>query len=98
MTPTHKWMPVVDEDRCSGCGLCVDACGPKCLEMREGIALLTLPEACGSEEHCIGVCPEDAIHMAWIPWVGDTSRGKWRSSASTLASAAVDSGGVACQS
>lgn len=78
MTLTHKWMPVVDEDKCSGCGLCADACGPRCLEMREGIAVLTVPDACGSEEHCIGLCAEDAIRMAWVPWTGDTSRGKWR--------------------
>ncbi len=71
-------MPVIDEDRCSGCELCVHACGPACLEMENKIAVLTLPEACGSEEHCIGVCPEDAIHMAWLPWTGDTSRGKWK--------------------
>ena len=77
MKPTHKWMPVIDEDKCSGCGLCVSACGPACLGMSNGLALLTLPEACGSEEHCIGVCADDAIQMAWLPWIGDTSRGKW---------------------
>lgn len=78
MMPTHKWMPVVDVDRCSGGGLCVDACGLECLEMQDGIALLTVPDACGSEEHCIGICAEDAIYMAWVPWKGNTSHGKWR--------------------
>src|ERR1039457_5470864 len=79
MTPTHKWMPVVDADKCSGCELCVNACGPKCLEMQLGLAVLTVPEASGSEEHCIGLCADDAIHMAWLPWIGNASRGKWRS-------------------
>ena len=79
MKPTHKWMPVVDEDRCTGCGLCADACGPKCLVMQAELAVLTVPEVCGSEEHCIGLCVDDAIWMAWLPWRGDTSRGKWRS-------------------
>jgi len=46
--------------------------------MDNALAVLTLPEACGSEEHCIGVCAEDAIHMAWLPWIGDNSRGKWQ--------------------
>ncbi len=78
MTPTHKWMPIVDPDKCSGCELCVNACGPQCLEMQLGLAVLTAPEACGSEEHCIGLCADDAIHMAWLPWTGDPSRGKWR--------------------
>ncbi len=79
MTLTHKWMPVIDERNCSGCGLCVQACGPACLEMNDDVAFLATPEACGSEEHCIGVCATDAIRMAWIPWTGNTSRGKWRS-------------------
>jgi NAD-dependent dihydropyrimidine dehydrogenase PreA subunit len=78
MTLTHKWLPVIDEDRCSGCGLCVTACGPSCLGMDSALAVLTLPDVCGSEEHCIGVCADDAIQMAWLPWVGDTTRGKWR--------------------
>jgi len=78
MIPTHKWMPVIDEEKCSGCALCVSACGPACLEMSNALAVLTQPEACGSEEHCIGVCADDVIQMAWLPWIGDTSRGKWR--------------------
>ncbi len=79
MELTHKWMPIIDDEKCTGCRLCVDACGPKCLEMVASLAVLTLPEVCGSEEHCIGLCADDAIHMAWRPWAGDTSRGKWQS-------------------
>jgi ferredoxin len=84
MKPTHKWMPVIDEDKCTGCGLCVSACGPACLGMPNTVAVLTLPEACGSEEHCIGVCADDAIQMAWLPWIGDTSRGKWQTYAAPV--------------
>ena len=79
MELTHKWMPIIDAEKCTGCQLCVDACGPKCLVMVGGLAALTLPEACGSEEHCIGLCADDAIHMAWLPWTGDAGRGKWQS-------------------
>ncbi|HEY3439657.1 MAG TPA: 4Fe-4S binding protein [Paludibaculum sp.] len=71
-------MPVIHSEKCTGCQLCVDACGPKCLVMVDALAVLTLPEACGSEEHCIGLCADDAIHMAWTPWAGDTARGKWQ--------------------
>jgi Na+-translocating ferredoxin:NAD+ oxidoreductase RNF subunit RnfB len=78
MKPTHKWMPAIDEDKCSGCMLCLGACGPACLQMDNALAVLTLPEVCGSEEHCISVCADDAIQMAWLPWTGDASRGKWR--------------------
>lgn len=91
MKPTHKWVPVIDEDKCSGCGLCVTACGPACLEMSDAIAVLILPEACGSEEHCIGACESDAIRMAWLPWTGDISRGKWCGALVSLGQASTTS-------
>ena len=43
-----KWMPIVLEEQCIGCGLCVDACGPKSLAMADGIAVLAFPDTCGS--------------------------------------------------
>jgi len=73
-----KWIPVVIEELCSGCNLCVAACGPACLELEASVAVLSRPNECGSEEHCIGVCPEDAIHMAWVPMEGDPAIGQWR--------------------
>jgi Na+-translocating ferredoxin:NAD+ oxidoreductase RNF subunit RnfB len=76
-----KWIPVVVEELCSGCNLCVAACGPACLELEANVAVLARPNVCGSEEHCIGVCPEDAIHMAWVPMEGDRTIGQWRLSA-----------------
>jgi hypothetical protein len=36
------------------------------------------PERCGSEEHCIEPCPQNAISMEWLPWEGDEARGKWK--------------------
>lgn len=74
----YKWMPVVLVDHCTGCGLCVDACGPKSLVMADGIAVLAFPETCGSEEHCISACRDDAIQMAWLPFSGNRDVGKWR--------------------
>ncbi len=72
-----KWMPIIVADRCTGCGLCVDACGPKSLAMVDGIAVLTLPDTCGSEEHCIAACRDEAIQMAWLPLSGDRTVGRW---------------------
>lgn len=72
-----KWVPVVFPDRCTGCGLCVEACGPQCLEIEDGIAVLVRPDACGSEEHCIPVCRDDAIRMRWVAMDGDKKVGRW---------------------
>lgn len=72
-----KWMPVILEERCTGCGLCVEACGPKSLAMVDGIASLVSPDTCGSEEHCISVCADDAIQMAWLLFSGNRAVGRW---------------------
>jgi len=35
-------------------------------------------EACGSEEHCIAPCQDEAIRMAWAPVGCDPAVGRWR--------------------
>jgi Na+-translocating ferredoxin:NAD+ oxidoreductase RNF subunit RnfB len=77
----EKWMPAITEVLCTGCGLCVEACGPKSLAMADGKAVLASPDTCGSEEHCISACPEDAIRMAWFPLSSNPAVGKWALSA-----------------
>ena len=76
--PTEKWLPRVDPDACDGCGACVEACGPRSLELHDGLAVLVNPGTCGSEEHCIDPCHTGAIRMVWRATRGDTSRGRWR--------------------
>jgi NAD-dependent dihydropyrimidine dehydrogenase PreA subunit len=74
----YKWMPIISKELCTGCGLCVEACGPRSLALADGVAVLALPDTCGSEEHCISVCQTDAIGMAWLPFTGRQSVGQWR--------------------
>ncbi len=76
MSP-FKWLPVVDPDECNGCGACLDACTPDCLEIDDTAVVLARPDACGSDEHCIAPCPVEAIRMAWIPCAGDPAVGRW---------------------
>jgi Na+-translocating ferredoxin:NAD+ oxidoreductase RNF subunit RnfB len=73
----NKWMPIVLEDRCTGCGLCVEACGPKSLAIADDVAALVLPDTCGSEEHCISACKDEAIQMAWLPFSRNRNVGRW---------------------
>lgn len=77
MCLTYKWLPVVDEELCTGCGLCAEACGPKCLGITNDVATLLCADKCGSEEHCLPACPEAAIKMQWIPLRGDANVGMW---------------------
>lgn len=78
MLKFYKWLPIVDEELCTGCAACVEACGPESLKIVNNLAMLVCAETCGSEEHCIPVCPEAAIRMQWIPFRGDTNIGQWR--------------------
>lgn len=74
----YKWLPVIDTDMCTGCQLCVEACGPRCLEIVNNVAVLTKPGICGSEEHCIAPCPIGVIHMEWVRTDGDQKIGRWK--------------------
>lgn len=78
MPTTYKWIPVIDPSKCTGCNSCVEACAPGCLALVNKIAVLVDAEICGSEEHCIPVCKDEAIKMAWVPLQGDPNIGKWR--------------------
>ena len=77
ITPHRKWLPVIDEDLCTGCAACVEARGPKSLEIVNHLAMLVRPDPCGSEGHCIAPCPAGAIHMAWVEYSGNLARGNW---------------------
>jgi len=74
----QKWLPVISVEACTGCELCVQACGPACLTLVDGISVLAVPDTCGSEEHCIEPCLDDAIHMEWVAFDGNTDVGEWR--------------------
>lgn len=67
----------MNREKCTGCGLCVEACDPRCLRIENDIAVLFDPDRCGSEEHCIPACKDNAIKMAWVPMMGGRSIGKW---------------------
>ncbi|OGX31046.1 MAG: hypothetical protein A2787_01230 [Omnitrophica WOR_2 bacterium RIFCSPHIGHO2_01_FULL_48_9] len=77
---SYKWLPVVEEGFCNGCQECVLACEPQCLAIQNGAVVLTHPDRCGSEEHCIAPCPIGVIKMDWVEYTGNQSIGKWRSS------------------
>ncbi|THB66304.1 MAG: 4Fe-4S dicluster domain-containing protein [Gammaproteobacteria bacterium] len=53
---------VVDKDLCTGCGDCVDACPPECIELVEGKAQVDADSCidCGA---CEPSCPVDAISL-----------------------------------
>lgn len=75
-----KWVPVIDPELCTGCNRCVEACGPKSLEVINAVAVLVRPETCGSEHHCIAPCLYQAIRMEWVEMEGNQAEasGAWK--------------------
>jgi ferredoxin len=53
----------IDEDLCTGCGLCVPNCHEGALQIIDGKARLISDLFCDGLGACIGHCPEDAITM-----------------------------------
>ena len=74
----YKWLPVIDAEMCNGCMECVLACSHKCIEVKDDLAILTNPDNCCSQERCVAPCLVSAIHMEWVRYKGDQSKGKWK--------------------
>jgi len=51
----------IDEEKCTGCGVCVPACAEGALRIVDGKAKLVGDKYCDGLGACLGECPEDAI-------------------------------------
>jgi Pyruvate/2-oxoacid:ferredoxin oxidoreductase delta subunit len=51
----------IDEEKCTGCGLCIPACAEGALKIVDGKARLVKEIYCDGLGACLGECPQDAI-------------------------------------
>jgi len=52
---------LIDEEKCDGCGLCIDSCAESAIELVDGKARLVSDNYCDGLGACLGTCPQDAI-------------------------------------
>ncbi len=52
---------IIDEEKCNGCGLCVNACHEGAIAMVNGKAKLVREDYCDGLGNCLPVCPTGAI-------------------------------------
>lgn len=53
--------PVIDTEKCTGCGTCADVCPSGVFEIQEGKAVAVRPEDCIGCRACEASCPQGAI-------------------------------------
>lgn len=55
-------IPIIEHERCTRCGRCVDICPKRVITLRDGSIAIT-EEECMLCSHCYAVCPSDAIRF-----------------------------------
>ncbi|NLG65365.1 MAG: 4Fe-4S binding protein, partial [Actinobacteria bacterium] len=51
----------IDEEKCTGCGLCVTPCAEGAIQIVDGKAKVLREELCDGAGFCLAVCPEGAL-------------------------------------
>ena len=57
----------IDEDKCTGCGVCIPSCAEGALQIIDGKARLISEKFCDGLGACLGECPEGAITIEERP-------------------------------
>ncbi len=54
-------MPVIDREKCNGCGLCVSVCYCQALVLVDDVTTVIETKTCGWCTQCEAICPTGAI-------------------------------------
>lgn len=54
---------MVDEDKCDGCGWCIEACEFGAITLHPDRKVVIVCDLCGGEPKCVDWCPEEALKL-----------------------------------
>lgn len=63
MIASERKIVSIDESKCDGCGLCVNACAEGAIQIVDGKARLVSDSYCDGLGSCLGPCPRGAISI-----------------------------------
>jgi carbon-monoxide dehydrogenase iron sulfur subunit len=52
---------IVDEDKCNGCGWCIEACDYGAIQLHPDTRKVFVCDLCDGEPQCVEWCPEEAL-------------------------------------
>jgi len=58
-------VPELDQEKCTGCGDCVEQCSVSAVELIDDKAAITRPESCNYCTECETLCPSGAIRCSF---------------------------------
>ena len=58
-------IPIIDQERCTGCGMCVEYCPTNAVTMIDRQPVIHKPRLCAYCGLCEDSCPEDAITLLY---------------------------------
>ena len=67
---------IVDEERCTGCGWCIEACEFGVIILPRDRKHVVICDLCKGEPKCIEFCPKEALSLVTIEEVGQRIRRK----------------------
>ena len=60
----HMAVMTVDQENCTGCGECIDACPAGCIFMDKQQDVAICCDLCGGQPQCIDLCHSDCLKLA----------------------------------